>query len=95
MTRRPEPARRPRTPTRITAVLSRSCRVVEVVEFETADPALRGEMTITVTLTEVDGGTEVMAVHDRLPPGLAPAGNAEGWRLSLAKLAALVEADAG
>jgi len=25
-------------------------QVVEVVEFETADPALRGEMTITFTL---------------------------------------------
>src|SRR5881396_3894085 len=26
-------------------------QVVEVVEFETADPALRGEMTITITLS--------------------------------------------
>jgi hypothetical protein len=26
--------------------------VVEVVEFETSDPALRGEMTITITLSE-------------------------------------------
>ena len=27
-------------------------RVVEVVEFETTDPALRGEMTITIALVE-------------------------------------------
>jgi uncharacterized protein YndB with AHSA1/START domain len=27
-------------------------QVVEVVEFETTDPALRGEMTITITLVE-------------------------------------------
>src|SRR3712207_1284363 len=46
-------------------------RVVEVMEFETADPALRGEMTVTFTLTEVDGGTEVLAVHDNVPPGIA------------------------
>ncbi len=39
-------------------------QVVEVVEFETTDPALRGEMTITTTLTDVDGGTEILAVHD-------------------------------
>ena len=36
-------------------------RVVEVVEFETADPALRGEMTITITLADATGGTEVLA----------------------------------
>jgi uncharacterized protein YndB with AHSA1/START domain len=67
-------------------------QVVEVVEFETEDPALRGEMTITMTLTDVDGGTEISAVHDRLPPGLSPADNEVGWQSSLAKLAALVEA---
>src|SRR2546427_20835 len=49
--------------------------VVEVVEFETADPDMQGEMTITISLVEADGGTEVLAVHDRLPPGLSPADN--------------------
>lgn len=66
-------------------------RIVEVVEFETADPAMQGEMTMTVTLTEVDGGTELVAVHDGLPPGLSAADNETGWRESLAKLAALIE----
>src|SRR5436309_4048023 len=67
-------------------------RVVEVVEFETTDPALRGEMTITITLADADGGTDVFAVHDGLPPGVPPADNETGWRSSLGKLAALVEA---
>ena len=67
-------------------------RVVEVVEFETTDPALEGEMTITYTLADSPGGTEVHAVHDGLPPGVPPADNEAGWRMSLAKLAALVEA---
>jgi uncharacterized protein YndB with AHSA1/START domain len=66
-------------------------RVVEVVEFETADPALRGEMTITITFADADGGTDVLAVHDGLPRGLRTADNEAGWRSSLAKLAALVE----
>jgi uncharacterized protein YndB with AHSA1/START domain len=66
-------------------------KVVEVVEFETADPAMRGEMTITITLTDTGGGTDVLAVHDKLPPGLSAADNEIGWRSSLAKLAALVE----
>lgn len=66
-------------------------RVVEVVEFETADPDLAGEMTVTTTLADADGGTELVAVHDGLPPGLAPADNEAGWREALDKLAALVE----
>jgi uncharacterized protein YndB with AHSA1/START domain len=66
-------------------------QVVEVVEFETADPALQGEMTITIDLADAEGGTEVLAVHDGLPRGLSPADNETGWRMSLAKLAALVE----
>ena len=67
-------------------------QVVEVVEFETADPAQRGEMTITITLSDADGGTDLLAVHDGLPPGLSAADNETGWQLSLANLAALVEA---
>lgn len=67
--------------------------VVEVVEFETADPTLQGEMTITISLADADGGTELVAVHDRLPPGLSAADNETGWRLSLANLAALLEAE--
>jgi uncharacterized protein YndB with AHSA1/START domain len=67
-------------------------QVVEVVEFETTDPALQGEMTITITLAEADGGTDIVAVHDGLPSGVPTADNESGWRSSLAKLAALVEA---
>jgi uncharacterized protein YndB with AHSA1/START domain len=66
--------------------------VVEVVEFETADPALQGEMTITITLADAaDGGTELQATHEGLPPGVPPADNELGWRSSLGKLAAWVE----
>jgi uncharacterized protein YndB with AHSA1/START domain len=68
-------------------------QVVEVVEFETDDPALQGEMTITFTLADADGGTEILAVHDDLPSGLSAADNEAGWRSSLGKLAALVEAE--
>ena len=66
-------------------------QVIEVDEFETDDPALRGEMTITITLADRDGGTDLVAVHDGLPPGVSPADNETGWQMALAKLAALVE----
>jgi uncharacterized protein YndB with AHSA1/START domain len=65
--------------------------VVEVDEFETDDPALRGEMTITIRLADAPSGTELVAVHDGLPDGVSPADNELGWREALARLAALVE----
>ena len=65
--------------------------VVEAIEFETTNPALQGEMTITTTLTDADGGTDLTAVHEGLPPGVRAEDNEAGWRSSLAKLAALVE----
>lgn len=68
-------------------------QVVEIVEFETADPTMQGEMTITITLADANGGTDLLAVHDNLPPGLSAADNEAGWRMSLGKLAALVEAE--
>jgi uncharacterized protein YndB with AHSA1/START domain len=65
--------------------------VVEVDEFETADPQLAGEMTMTITLRDADGGTELQAVHEDVPPGVLPADNELGWRMALARLATLVE----
>jgi uncharacterized protein YndB with AHSA1/START domain len=67
-------------------------QVVEVFEFETDDPALRGEMTITTTLTDADGGTDVVIVHEGLPDSVPPADNETGTRMSLDNLARLVEA---
>src|SRR3954463_8667280 len=48
-------------------------QLVEVVEFETSDPSMQGEMTITFELADAEGGTNAAAVHDGLPPGLSPA----------------------
>jgi len=68
-------------------------QVTEEVEFETTEPALSGKMTITTTLTDANSGTNVLAVHEGLPPGLSPADNELGWREALVKLAALLEGD--
>lgn len=66
--------------------------VVQVVEFETADPTMTGEMTITYTLFESDdGGTDLVGVHENLPSGVRPEDNELGWRMSIDKLAHLVE----
>jgi uncharacterized protein YndB with AHSA1/START domain len=84
-------------------------QVVEVMEFETSDAEMRGQMIVRFTLSDADigtstntdtetgtgTGTNVLAVHENLPPGLSPAANEVGWRMSLAKLAALVESGEG
>ena len=67
-------------------------QVVEVLEFETADPELRGEMTITTTLADTGGGTSVLMVHEGIPDKIPPADNETGTRMALDKLTRLVEA---
>jgi hypothetical protein len=48
-------------------------------------------MTITYRLIDADGGTELVGVHENVPPGVTPADNELGWRMSTDKLARLVE----
>ncbi len=66
-------------------------RVVWAVAFESADPGMREAMTITFELADADGGTRLTAVHANVPAGVCPADNELGWRISMGKLAALVE----
>jgi uncharacterized protein YndB with AHSA1/START domain len=66
-------------------------RVVEIDEFETADTKMQGEMKSTITLRDVNGETELTAIHEALPPGLSPEDNETGWRMALENLAKLVE----
>lgn len=65
--------------------------VVQTVEFETTAPGMQGEMTITMRLVDVAEGTELTATHANLPPALSSEDNDTGWRMSLEKLARLVE----
>ncbi|HEX6257526.1 MAG TPA: SRPBCC family protein [Euzebyales bacterium] len=66
-------------------------KVVQRIEFESDDPAMQGPMTVTYLLADVDGDTEIVGVHEDLPPGISPADNELGWTMSLGKLARLVE----
>lgn len=62
-------------------------RIVEAVNFVTADPAFFGETTIVVTFEEVPDGTEVTFSFKNLPSGLRAEDNEAGTRLSLEQLA--------
>lgn len=67
--------------------------VVQAVEFESDDPAMQGEMTISYTLADAGAGTDLVGLHENLPPGVSPADNELGWSMSIEKLAGLVERD--
>ena len=70
-------------------------RVVQVMEFESSDPAMHGEMTVTFALGDVGGATELVAVHENVPPGIRPEDNELGWNMSLDKLVAYLERGRG
>lgn len=57
------------------------------------DPNLPGEMTTTVSLTEVSCGTEVHIVQEGVPEMIPPESCYLGWQDSLTLLAQLVEAE--
>jgi uncharacterized protein YndB with AHSA1/START domain len=65
--------------------------IVELIEFETMEPSLQGEITITTSLTDAGQGTNLVVVFGGLPRGVSAADNETGTRMSLAKLSALVE----
>ena len=66
-------------------------RIVEAISFDSARPAFSGEMTMTITFEERDGGTEVTILFENIPPGIRPEDNEAGSRSSLDKLARYVE----
>lgn len=66
-------------------------RIVQAISFDTMDPAFSGEMTMVVTLEDLDGATEVAILFDHIPVGIRPEDNEAGTRLSLEKLARYIE----
>ena len=66
-------------------------RIVEAITFDSTDPAFAGEMTMTVTLEERDGGTEVTILFENIPAGIRPEDSDAGTRSSLEKLTRYVE----
>lgn len=66
--------------------------VVETMEFETDDPSMQGVMTTTYEIEMAENGAHLSATHEGVPPGVTPEDNELGWRMSLDKLAALIEA---
>jgi uncharacterized protein YndB with AHSA1/START domain len=67
-------------------------RIVEMIEFETDDPAFKGKMTITTILEPSDNGTEVTFLAENVPPGIKQEDHYKGMISTLDNLAAFTEA---
>lgn len=61
-------------------------RIVELAEFESADPKFAGSMTVTTELTPVADGTEVKFTAENVPAGISAADHHAGMMSSLNNL---------
>jgi uncharacterized protein YndB with AHSA1/START domain len=66
-------------------------RIVQLVTFESQDPAFGGEMTMTWNLEGVPGGTKVEIRAENVPAGIRPEDHAAGMASTLSNLASFVE----
>lgn len=65
-------------------------RIVQSVEFESADAAFVGEMVMTWSFEPTTFGTKVTITAENVPAGISQADHDEGLRSSLENLAKLV-----
>jgi uncharacterized protein YndB with AHSA1/START domain len=68
-------------------------RVVQAVDFTSEDPAYAGTMTMTWSVTKVDGGTRVDMRADDVPSGISAEDHATGMNSSLDNLAAYISGE--
>lgn len=66
-------------------------RIVEVVDFESDDPAFANAMMVTTTLAAVPEGTEVSFVCENVPSGIRPSDHQVGMASTLKQLVAFTE----
>lgn len=66
-------------------------RVVQEVDFESADPSFAGTMTMTWVVRRVDRGAQLEVIADDVPDGISAVDHAVGMASSLANLARHLE----
>lgn len=66
-------------------------RIVQAINFDSADPSFWGEMMMEVTLEPEDGATRVTILFKNIPSGIRPEDNEAGTQSTLEKLARYVE----
>jgi len=67
-------------------------RIVQAIDFDSADPLFAGTMTMTWMVESVADGTRVTVAAEDVPAGISPEDHAAGLTSSLENLASYVEA---
>jgi uncharacterized protein YndB with AHSA1/START domain len=65
-------------------------KIVELIEFESDDPRFAGQLRMTTSFADAEGGTRMTVRCDGIPAGVRPEDNEAGTRQSLRKLARLL-----
>ena len=68
-------------------------RIVQSVEFESADVSFAGEMRMSWSFGELSAGTIVTVTAENVPPGISKADHDAGLRSSLANLERFLASD--
>ena len=66
-------------------------RIIQLVTFESDDPAFAGEMKMTWSVLPAPGGAKVTITCENVPPGIRREDHDTGLRSTLNNLAAFVE----
>jgi uncharacterized protein YndB with AHSA1/START domain len=66
-------------------------RIVQTVEFDSADPAFAGTMVMTWTLDAVPDGVRITVTAENVPSGISAEDHAAGLASSLDNLACYIE----
>jgi uncharacterized protein YndB with AHSA1/START domain len=67
-------------------------RIVQSVQFESADARFAGEMKLTWALDPAPEGTTVVVTAENVPEGITPGDHEAGFAATLDNLAAFIEA---
>jgi uncharacterized protein YndB with AHSA1/START domain len=70
-------------------------RIVQVVEFESDNPAFAGEMKMTWSFAVVPDGTRVTVLCENVPEGISKEDHDAGLSSTLENLAAFMERESG
>lgn len=66
-------------------------KIVQVIRFQSGDPAFSGDMTMDISFLPTKNGTRVTIQFQNLPPGINKQDNEAGTRSSLEKLANYIQ----
>jgi len=66
-------------------------RIVELIEFESGDPAFAGTMILTTILVPISNGTQVTIIAENIPCGIKAEDHKEGIASTLRNLAEFIE----